>query len=367
MGFAGDDSYPHPQGGSALLRANREKTSCLATAFRSQFSSSRPPWRRRRSLNFYWMEFPNSRNLEIGLGLYLVARFYLYLGGYADGRQPGGSDASTSPWPPVLFADDPTVPPRRRSPGDPRNRSLRPVLSRALGRGYPLAGSLSPSALWRSPERLLLLLMRGLELVLPLEYRGGADYVRPCPPAPSLPTCNISSRLRWGYSVSPRGAWGSASSTAWFTVIYSLLSVSAILGLVTGVAPPPQFRSQPVPAGDLFLGVLVLFLTTVVGVGGADRELEFCDAVLALALGLTVLYLNVRAIAAVVALTGCALVLVLGTSASALLTPAPLPKPVAVPDPSTRLNRFTCTRGTPSTGTRASTVSSPATPRHHQR
>ena len=61
------------------------------------------------------MEFTNSRNLEIGLGLYLVARFYLYLGGYADGRSPV-VQRSTSPWPPVLFADDPTVPLRRRLP-----------------------------------------------------------------------------------------------------------------------------------------------------------------------------------------------------------------------------------------------------------
>lgn len=47
--------------------------------------------------NFHWLEFTNSRNIEVGLGFYLLARLYLYVGGYASGRSVWLTHW-TSPW-----------------------------------------------------------------------------------------------------------------------------------------------------------------------------------------------------------------------------------------------------------------------------
>ena len=58
--------------------------------------------------NFHWLEFTNSRNIEVGLGFYLLARLYLYVGGYASGRSVwlNALDITMAG---CLFADDPSV------------------------------------------------------------------------------------------------------------------------------------------------------------------------------------------------------------------------------------------------------------------
>jgi len=115
--------------------------------------------------------------------------------------------------------------------------------------------------------------------------------------------------------------WGVAlrSSLAWFTIIYGCLAVAAIFGLVEAWRRHPASLLSPFSVAIL-VWLLVVFLTTVVGVGGNDRELQFGVGVLTFALGLSVLYAtNVRAMAAVVGLAGGALVLVRGASAAALL------------------------------------------------
>ena len=142
---------------------------------------------------------------------------------------------------------------------------------------------------------------------------GRRLLLRPSPPAPSLPTCNISSRLRWGYSVSPRGAWGSGAYRLVHRHLLSSVSISH--PAPNGVAPPPHFRSRR-SCWRFFLAA-VLSSQQWSGLEGPTAN---SSSVTRARFGARLPSLsNVRAIAAVVALTGCALVLVLGTSASALL------------------------------------------------
>ena len=266
-------------------------------------------------VNYYWLEFQNSRNIEIALGFYLLARFYRYLIGESQGRSLWlhGLDIVLAA---ALFADDPLTlyvlcPPvvlvtalySLRSAGSRDGLPLRRI-GIALG---SVAGAAAAS----------LVVVRALDAVLPLQIVPA--------PTETVSASTFLSNLQYfvTYAIQMFGLtpWsvGLRGSFAWLTIAYGCLLIAAVLGCIWAWRREPGQPLGPFLAA-IFTWLLAVFLLTELGVGGNDRELQFCVAVAAFALGLTVLYApNVRVVAATIALASCALVLVLASSASSLL------------------------------------------------
>jgi hypothetical protein len=266
-------------------------------------------------LNFYWLEFPNSRNLEIGLGLYLLARLHLYVNGEAEGRS-AWLNCLDIVLAAALFADDPLTlyvlaPPvvvvialyGLRSPGTGEALPLR-RLGVAMG-SVVVAGVAS------------LVIIRALQVVLPLKIETAI--------AQTVSAATFLSNLQYfvTYAIQMFGLtpWdiGLRTSAALLTVVYAGLSVATILGFIWAWRREPGQVLVPFLVA-IFVWLLVVFLVADPGSGGYDRELEFCVAILMFGLGITVVYAaNVRLVAAVATVATCALVVVLSTSAWAFL------------------------------------------------
>jgi hypothetical protein len=266
-------------------------------------------------LNFYWLQFPNSRNLEIGLGLYLLARLHLYLNGEAEGRSPWLNclDIALAA---ALFADDPLTlyvlaPPvvvvialcGLRSPATGKALPLR-RLGMAIGSLVVASG-------------LALVLTHALEVVLPLHISAASTQTVAATTFFSNLQYFVTDAIQM-FGLTPWSV-GLHTSATLLTVVYAGLSAATILGFIWAWRREPGQVLVPFLVA-IFVWLLVLFLGADVGTGGNDRELQFCAAILTFGLGITVVYAaNVRLVAAVATVATCALVVVLSTSAWAFL------------------------------------------------
>jgi hypothetical protein len=266
-------------------------------------------------LNFYWLEFTNSRNLEIGLGLYLVARLHLYVNGEAEGRSAWltGLDIALAA---ALFADDPLTlyvlaPPvvvvialyGLRSPATGKALPLR-RLGLAVGSVVVAGGAAA-------------VLTHALQVVLPLHISAASTQTVSAATFLSNLQYFVTDAIQM-FGLAPWGV-GLRSSAALLTVVYTCLSVATILGFIWAWRREPGQVLVPFLVA-IFVWLLVLFLGADVGVGGNDRELQFCVAILMFGLGITVVYAaNVRLVAAVATVATCALVVVLSISAWAFI------------------------------------------------
>jgi len=274
-------------------------------------------------VNFYWLEFPNARNIEIGLVLYLITRAYLYLA-HEDGPVSRWRHLAFVVAAACLFCDDPLTLYGVAAP------VIAVVAYYAVFTIVPQPGSSQPTAASSKLRRSGWVILAGavaaalseglgrvIALALDLQIFPVSDQVVPA----SLFLSNLAYLVSTGVTIFGLAPWGlgPTGTGLWSVAAYGLLLAAGVAGIVA------MWRRYPGEVLGAFLGVtclwlFLLFLVVEDGVGGANRFLSVCEVFVTVGAGLTVLSArNVRLRNAVVVLAVLALGLVVVNSVQPLV------------------------------------------------